>query len=144
MKLEDIQTQWELDCKIDRTELGEESLRIPQLHSKYFKIYSSERLTLKKLESDYKILYKQKHEYFNGNISEEELNENGWEPFQLKLLKSDIPLYMEADSDLIKIKQRIELQQEKLDFLDSVIKSLTNRGFQIKNAIDWMKFTQGA
>ena len=144
MKLEDIQTQWELDCKIDRTELGEESLRIPQLHSKYFKIYSSERLTLKKLESDYKILYKQKHEYFNGNISEEELNENGWEPFQLKLLKSDIPLYMEADSDLIKIKQRIELQQEKLDFLDSVIKSLTNRGYQIKNAIDWMKFTQGA
>jgi hypothetical protein len=144
MKLEDIQTQWELDCKIDRTELGEESLKIPQLHSKYFKIYSSERLTLKKLESDYKILYKQKYEYFNGNISEEELNENGWEPFQLKLLKSDIPLYMEADSDLIKIKQRIELQQEKLDFLDSIIKSLTNRGFQIKNAIDWMKFTQGA
>jgi len=143
MKLEDIQDHWETDSKIDRTELGEESLKIPQLHSKYYKMYSAERLTLKKLNSDYKILYKTKYEYYNGSLSQEELEENNWDPQQLKLLKSDIPVYIDADLDLIKIKQRIEIQEEKLNFLESIIKSLTNRGFNVKAAIDWVKFTQG-
>lgn len=143
MKLDDIQNLWESDCKIDRTELGEESLRIPQLHSKYFKIYSTERLTLKGLESQYKMLYKQKYEYYMGQLSEEELKENEWEPNQLKILKSDVPMYIEADKDTVLIKQKIQIQEEKLEFLESIIKSLTNRGFQIKAAIDWVKFTQG-
>ena len=143
MKLEDIQSHWDVDSKIDRTELGEESLKIPQLHSKYYKMYSVERLTLKKLNSDYKILYKTKYEYYNGSLSQEELEENNWDPQQLKLLKSDIPVYIDADLDLIKIKQRIEIQEEKLNFLESIIKSLTNRGFNVKAAIDWVKFTQG-
>lgn len=143
MKLEDIQLSWKQDSQIDRTELGEESLRIPQLHSKYFNLYSQERLALKKMQAEYKQLYKRKFELYTGTISEEELIEWGWEPFPLKILKADMGVYLEADEDLNKADLKMEMQKEKIDFLDSIIKSLTNRGFQIKNAIEWTKFQMG-
>lgn len=144
MKLEDIQQQWEEDAEIDRTELGEASLRIPKLHSKYFKIYSQERLLLKKYQADYKQLYRDKYQYYNGTLDEETLRERNWEPNPLKILRTDIPIHMEGDADLQLVQMKIDIQEEKIDFLESSIKSLTNRGFQIKAAIDWVKFQNGA
>ena len=144
MKLEDIQDEWTKDSNIDRSELGEESLKVPQLHSKYYKMYSQERMRLRQMESDYRILYREKYEYYNGTISEDDLNVNGWEPFMLKILKTDIPTYMESDPAVIAIKLKLSVQEEKVDFLESIIKSLPSRGYQIKAAIDWEKFKVGA
>lgn len=144
MKIDEIYSLWEKDSNIDRTELGEESLRIPQLHHKYFKIFSQERIVQRALENDYKEMLRLKHEYYQGILSEEELDERGWEPQQLKILRADIPLYIDADKDLQAIKAKIYFQQEKIDFLESVIKSLQNRGYQIKAAIEWTKFQMGA
>jgi len=144
MKLEEIQSMWEKDSSIDRTELGEESLRIPQLHAKYFKLFSEERLTLKKFETTYKKLHKSKFEYYNGTMSEEDLKENDLEPFQLKVLKSDIGVYLQSDNDLCDLELRMELQKEKVDFLESIIKNLPARGYQINAAIAWEKFKVGA
>lgn len=143
MKLEEIQSLWEEDSQIDRTELGEESLKISKLHNKYFKIFSNERLSLRKLEMDYKSLYKLKYQYYQGILSDEEYKELGWEPFQLKVLKQDIPVYIEGDADIININLRIGLQSEKVSYVESIIKSLANRGYQIKNVIEWEKFTNG-
>lgn len=144
MKLEDIQNLWEKDCDIDRTELGEESLKISQLHSKYFKLFSSERLLFKKLDKDYKDMYRTKFEYYNGVLSHDELKENGWEPFSLKVLKSDLHIYLDSDKDLMNFQLKLEMQKEKIDFLENIIKSLNSRGYQIKSAIDWEKFKVGA
>jgi len=143
MKLDDIQSMWQNDSKIDRTELGDESLRIPQLHSKYYNLYIEERVALKKYESVYKKLYKIKFEYYNGTISEEDLKVNGWEPFQLRILKSDTNIYMQADEELNDLEQRIELQKSKVEFVESIIKNLPARGYQIKAAVDWEKFKVG-
>jgi hypothetical protein len=144
MKIDELYSLWEKDCNIDRTELGEESLKIPQLHHKYFKLFSQERLVQRALENDLKEMLRAKHEYYQGTMSEEELNEKGWEPQQLRILRTDLPLYLESDKDLQSIKMKIHFQQEKIDFLESVIKSLQNRGFQIKAAIEWTKFQMGA
>jgi len=144
MKLEEIQNLWDNDSKIDRTELGEESLRIPQLHSKYFKIYSDERMILRALERSLSILKHKKYEYFNGTISQEALNSEGWEPNQLKILKSDIPLYIDSDSDIQKLQARIDMQNEKVELVESIIKNLPARGYQINAAISWEKFKVGA
>jgi hypothetical protein len=143
VKLEDIQTAWKEDSNIDRTELGEESLRIPQLHSKYFNMFSIERMTLKKIETDFKRMLRSKHEYYTGIISEEELKEYGWKPFPLKILRTDLNLYLESDPDIQQLQMRIEMQKEKVEFLESAIKSLTVRGYQIKSAIDWARFQTG-
>ena len=56
--LDDLFDLWAEDSKIDRTELGEEPIKIPQLHSKYYKLYSTERLKSVKLQEDLKILKK--------------------------------------------------------------------------------------
>lgn len=143
MKIEEIFNEWERDSSFDRTELGDESLRTPKLHHKYFKFFSNERLILRKLEADYKSLYKDKYEYYTGILDEVTLRQNGWEPFQLKILKTDVSTYMDADDDIIKISLRIGMQKEKIDALESIIRTITNRGFAIKNAIDWEKFKTG-
>jgi hypothetical protein len=144
MKLDEILDMWSTDCDVDRTELGEEALKIPKLHSKYLRHFSEERLLLRRLEAERKELVLLKNDYYRGVLSEEDLKSNGWEPFRLSVLKSDVPTYIEADQDVIKLNLRIAMQQEKVDTLESIIKSISNRGYLIKSAIDYEKFKVGA
>lgn len=143
-KLDELLDMWAKDSVIDRTELGDESIKIPQLHSKYFKMYSEERLRLKSMMQDYKVLYRVLVEYYNGTLSEEEMEEYGLEPNPLKILKNEINIHIEANKQIQQADWKIKLQEEKVDFLESIIKSLSTRGYQIKAAVDWVKFTQGA
>lgn len=143
MTLDELLENWKADAEIDRTELGNEAIKIPQLHSKYFKFYSTERLALRKLEEDAKILKKQKYEWFSGSMDYEDLTDLGWEPNPLKILRADIPQYIDADKDIVSINLKIAYQKEKVDFLDSAIRSLNTRGYNIRAAIDWEKFKMG-
>lgn len=144
MKIEEIFEHWNEDSQIDRTELGDESLKIPKLHHKYYQIYVNERMLLRKFEHELKQLKLEKYEFFSQGPNEE-TQAKGWKlPAKGIILKSDIPMYMDADSDIIQICLKIGLQQEKIEFLDSIIRSLNNRGYNIKSAIDWQKFTMGA
>lgn len=143
MKLEEIFEEWKKDSQIDRTELGEESLKIPKLHHKYHQVYSSEKLLLRKLEAEYKKLKLEKYEFLTQGPSEE-TREKGWElPAKGLILKADIPMYLEADTDLINLSLKIGYQQEKIELLESIIKSLGNRGYSIKTAVDWARFMMG-
>jgi len=134
---------WAEDSKIDRTELGEESIKIPQLHHKYYKMYSLERLNLVKLQEQMKMLKKDKIEYYTGTMAEEDLKERGWEPNPLRILKSDIPVHMEADKDFVDLNLKLAYNKEKVEFLEAVVKTLNLRSYQINNAINWEKFKVG-
>lgn len=143
MTIDEIVTLWNDDVNIDQTELSSESLKIPKLHNKYYQILINEKLLLKKLEIDFKKLKLEKYEFYTQGPNEE-TNKKGWElPAKGIILKSDIPLYMEADEDLCTIILKISYQQEKIECLESIIKSIMNRGYLIKNAIEWQKFTMG-
>jgi len=143
MKLEEIYVEWDKDSKIDTTELGEESIKIPSLHNKYFKVYTSEKLLLRKYEAELRQLKLDKYEFYTMGPNED--TPKDWKlPPRGMILKAEIPMYLEGDKDLIELSLKIGYQQEKIDLLESIIKSLTNRGFQIKAAIDWHKFTMGA
>lgn len=144
MKLDDIMDLWEADGRMDMTELSTESLKIPLLHHKYYKLFVQEGLLQKKYEQDYKSLYKLKYEYFMGVLDKVTLEERGWAPNPLKILKQDLSIYMESDSELQVISAKIDIQRQKVSFLESAIKTITNRGFLIKNAIDWERFKSGA
>lgn len=144
MKIEEILDLWEQDTKIDRTELGDAALDVPKLHHKYFKIFSNERLNLRKLESELKQLKLDKYEFLTQGPNEDN-KDKGWRlPAKGMILKGDLPMYLDADDDIINLSLRIGLQQEKVDLLDSIIKTIINRGFLIKSAIEWQKFTMGA
>jgi hypothetical protein len=144
MKLEEIYTEWDVDSDIDTTDLGNESIKIPKLHNKYYKLYTSEKLLLRKYEAEMKSLKLAKYEFYTQGPSSE-TKELGWEmPARGMILKQEMPMYMEGDKEIIALSLKIGLQQEKVELLESIIKSLVNRGFQIKSAIDWHKFTMGA
>ena len=143
MKFEEIQKLWSSDCEIDETELSQESVKIPQLHNKYLILFHDERLRLRTMRFDHSKLLKVKREYFSGRMDATELEAYDWEPFQYKLLKADIQEYIDADDDIIEGKKKISLQEEKVDYLEAIVKGLSNRGYLIKNAIDWKRFTEG-
>ena len=144
MKLEEIQELWNRDREIDIAELAIESVRIPQLHDKYLKIYIDERIKLKSLEFELSKMVRIKNDYYSGKMAQEDLEKLGWEPFLGKILKGEMHSYLEADEDVIRIKTKIVMMEEKINYLDSIVKMINNRGFQIKSAIDWIKFKSGS
>ena len=139
--LDDVQHEWTIDSRIDPELLDEESIKIPQLHSKYLKYLSDVKLLKIKKEMEYKVLLREKFEYYTGKADEEVYKEK---PFDLKILKQDLSLYMESDTDIQALLARINYYEEIMFFLDKVLHCLNNRGFQIKNSIDWQKFMQGS
>jgi hypothetical protein len=143
MNFEKIKEMAEKDLAIDDTELGNESTRIPQLHNKYLVIFHDERLVLRKAQSDYRTLRKDKWEYYTGKMSQERLTELGWQPFQSRILRNDLDVYMDSDSDLSALRVKIEYQEEKVDYLESVLKGISQRHWVIRNSIEWRKFTNG-
>lgn len=143
MTIDEILENWQVDVKIDKTELGDEALNIPKLHHKYYQIYVKEKLILRKQESEMKQLKLDKYEFFTQGPNEETKNK-GWKlPPKGMILKSDMPMYMDADEEIVNLSLKIGYQQEKIELLDSIIKTIINRGFLIKSAIDWIKFTSG-
>lgn len=143
MKFEEIFDEWKRDSEIDQTDLGNESLKIPKLHHKYYMMLLSERSSLRKLEAQMKQLKLSKYEFYSQGHTEE-TKKLGWElPPRGIILKADIPMYIEADRDIIDLSLKIGIQGEKVEFLDSIIKSLQTRNFLIKNAIDFLRWTNG-
>lgn len=143
MKLDDILLAWKEDAEIDSTELAQESVKIPLLHHKYMKMLMEEVLLLKKLTVDYKKLYRIKWEYYNGLLTDKQLKERGWEPILMKILKTEISIYLDSDDELTDIKLRMDYQEQKVKALEDIIKTIGNRNFTIKNSIDFMKFQHG-
>jgi hypothetical protein len=139
--LDDIKSQWVEDSKIDGDILDEESLKIPQLHSKYLNYLSDVKLLKIKKEQEYKTLIREKFEYYTGKAEPEVYQEK---PFDLKILKQDLALYMDSDPEIQLLQTRINYYEEIIYFLEKVLSCINNRGFQIKNSIDWQRFMQGS
>lgn len=143
MKLEEIHEHWAKDSKINTLDMAGESVNTPKLHGKYLQIMSAERMKLRQLREHKKELIRVKTDYYMGRLDREEMQQRGWEPFAMRLLKNDVPAYLDGDQDMIKVNLQIGVQEEKVEVLDSIIKTIANRGFQIKNYIDWKKFENG-
>ena len=141
MTLEELQEQADKDLKINDTELDLESLKTPQLHNQYMKHLTKYKLMLSRAETEYNIMKKEKWEYYTGKADASVYAEK---PFDLKILRTDIDKYLDSDIDLQKQKQKVDYLNTTVDFLDKTIRLISNRGFTIKNAIDWRKFTSGA
>lgn len=144
MTLDEIFGLWSEDSVINVSELGNAAIDIAKLHHKYYSILSKERLLLRKMEGESKSLRLEKFEFFVDGPTEEQI-EKGWKlPPKGRILKTDAKEYVDADNDVIALNLKIAYQQEKIDLLTDVIKTISNRGFQVKSAIDWEKFKVGS
>ena len=140
MNIDELYTEVERDIKIDDTELDLESIRTPQLHNKYLKLFTKHSLQYKKLQDDFKVLYRVKWEYYTGKASPKVYEEN---PFELKVLKTDIGIYLEADKDLQQLGQRMAYAKQIVEYLERILREINNRNWTIRNTIEWKKFLHG-
>ena len=141
MNLDKIQEMWQTDSVIDPDNLHDESLKIPQLHSKYYTLYNTISLLREKARTQYNKIRLERHNYYTGK-SEPEVYKK--DPFPYKVREKDaIQRYLEADEKLINIDLKVRYYDAILKFLEEIIKNVSNRTYQIKNAIEWNRFQAG-
>jgi len=140
MDLNELQNDVDRDLKIDDTELDLESIRTPQLHNKYLKLYTKYSLQLKKAQDDYKILYRSKWEYYTGKADPDVYRER---PFDLKILKADVAIYLDSDKEIQELGQKEAYIQAVVTYLEKILREINNRNWTIRNTIEWKKFIHG-
>ena len=141
MNLEQIQEMWEKDSKIDPDNLHDESLKIPQLHSKYYTLYNTITLLRERAREQYDKVRLERYNYYTGKATAEVYAE---EPFPYKVREKDaIQRHLEADDKMNKVDMKIKYYDTMLKFLEEIIRNISGRTYQIKNAIEWNKFQAG-
>ena len=140
MKLEDIMNEAEKFLQIDETNLAKESLETPKMYGKLLRIRTNESMLLQRYRFQLKKLYQDKRDYYLGRADPEVYKAK---PFDLKILKSEVDSYIEADDEIRDLTLKIEVQTEKLNYLDNVLKQVANRGFMIRNALEFQKMMNG-
>ena len=139
--LDDLQKMWEKDSEIDRDNLHEESLKIPALHAKYFDIYNKIYLLRKRAEQQRKNIRHERYEYFSGKADPDVYIKD---PFPKKIRDKDtMQKYLDADEKLSNTSLKIDYYDTMLVYIESILKTIQNRTYQIKNAIEFMRFNAG-
>ena len=140
MNLEELKLQVSQGLRVDDEHLDTESLKNQEIKAKYLEYKSKFELLLFKAKGDYKRLYREKWEYYGGKA---DAKIYASKPFDLKVLKTDLGVYISADEEIIDAENKIGYLETVVDYIKGVIKSIDNRGWDIKNAIEWKKFEAG-
>jgi len=140
MTLDELKAQVLLDLSVDNEHLDTESLKNQEIKAKYLDYKSRYELLLFKAKGDYKRLYREKWEYYGGKADAKIYISK---PFDLKVLKTDLSVYITSDDEVIDAENKIGYLETVVDYIKGVIKSVDNRGWDIKNSIEWKKFEAG-
>jgi len=141
MTLDELKQQVREDLKVDDEHLDTESLKNQEIKATYLDHKSRYELLLYRAKGDYKRLYREKWEYYGGKA---DAKIYASKPFDLKVLKTDLAVYITSDEEVIDAENKIGYLETVVDYIKGVIKSVDNRGWDIKNAIEWKKFEAGA
>ena len=143
MDIDNIMALWNDDSKVDRTDIAAAACDISALHSRYYNIYIREKIYLRKLEGDAKQLKLAKYEFYTQGHDETTREKNWKLPARGMVLKSEAQTYVDADQDVIDLNLKIGLQCEKVDFIESILKVVMNRGYALKTMLDFIRFQSG-
>lgn len=148
-KFDKLREEWTQDSAVDfqfknkqySTDLGQLALDIPFQHNKYLQHYTDISQIKTSLEFEIKKIIREKREYYSGEADARVYAEK---PFGSRIQTSEkMKTYLESDDDIIAVEAKIKYLEQMLYWLDQVMRQITNRGFQIKSAIDWEKFING-
>ena len=141
INLDKIQSTWQEDCKIDIDNMHEESIKVPQLHSKYHEILNNLILLRTKAQKIQKSVRHERYEYYSGKADPEVYEK---EPFPKKVRDKDALIrYMDADDRVSDANLKVEYYDVMINYTESILKQISNRTYQIKNSIEWHKFQAG-
>ena len=134
-KLSELNEMIDTDLKIDVNNLIEASTATSRLHSKYLALLSEYRLKAIECECRYDMALQERIRYYAGKDSSTKC--------QMILTSAEAKLYAEADKDIIALRILSESTVAVLDVIKRTLESLKQRGYDIKNIIDWKKFEAG-
>ena len=140
MTFDELQLLADKDLKLNDTELDLESLKTPQLHNKYSKFHNQYINLLKKAEQDRDVMIREKWEYYTGKAPPDVYQE---QPFDLKVLKTDVSMYLDSDKDVQELGQKEAYIQAIVTYLEKILREINNRNWTIRNTIEWKKFIHG-
>ena len=141
MNLEELKKEAYKDLPItDQEHLDQESFRNQEIKSKWLDYKTRFELLLVKNKGDYQKLYRAKWEYYGGKSDAKVYVAK---PFDLKVLKTDLTMYITSDDEVIELGAKIEYLKTVIKFTEGVIKSIDNRGWDVSHAIAWKKFEAG-
>ena len=140
MTLDELQSIVAKELRVNDVKLDSESLKNQELYAKYLEHKSRFELLSHKARADYKRVYKEKWEYYGGKS---DAKVYASKPFDLKVLKTDLHIYIESDKDIIEAQHKVAYLDTVIKYLDGVLKSINSRGWDIKNSIEWKKFEAG-
>ena len=148
-KFEKLREEWKEDSHIDfqfknkqySADLAQVALDIPFIHNKYLNHYTDISQIKTSLEFEIRKLVKEKREYYGGEADARIYAEK---PFGNSIKTSEkMKVYLESDDEIINLEAKIKFLDQMLYWLDQVMKQISNRGFQVKSAIEWEKFING-
>ena len=140
MNINELKEMCVKDTKIDITDLDGYSVSIPEMANKYHQLAYLEKNLLRYLRSEYKIIKLSRWKYYSGKADPKEYED---EPFDLKVLKNDMDLFLDGDVQVLTIKNKMEEQEEKIKLIEDTAKVIQNASFNISNTIKWKKFMAG-
>lgn len=147
LNLEDILEMWKEDSQIDELKLDDATIKIAKLHSKYLELISITKIRRKKRDLELKTLLKNKWLYYNGKLSQGEIDSFGWEydPFNglTKPLKGEMNYYYDSDKDIQNAEAGLELLKVTEDTLKEILDTIRWRHQSISNIIKWRSFEAG-
>lgn len=137
--------EWLDECEVDlaidyQGNLGEAAAGNYKNFTKWLKRAKHYSLEYKKL-----LLEKEKLNgflwiYYTGKAEPNVYKER---PLDTRFLKSEVKDAIAIDPDILKINAKIMILEEYVDTLDRILKSVKDRDWAIKNAIEWRKFESG-
>ena len=147
MNVEEILKMWQKDAVIDEMSLDESSRDSARLHGKYLEMLTISKLQFKRREQEFKTLLRDKWLYYNGKMSKQDMDERGWDydPFNgmTKPLKGEMDHYYDSDPHIQKAQAQLDYIQTTVDTLKEIMENIKWRHQNIKNMIEWRKFTSG-
>ena len=134
MNLETLNEMWAKDAPLDDEKLDNDSLSIPKLHAKYLRLHNNFVTLRDQAELDVKRTYRDRWEYYTGKSEK---------PFPVKLIKTDVAIYLEADQEYQKSVLKAKYLNQMVEAIKTILSAINNRSFHIKNAVEFAKFLKG-
>ena len=140
MKLEEIFEEIKNDSEIDMHRIDHESVKLPSMHSKYLTLRAKEKILLKSLNIQYASAYKDRWLFYAGKATPQQYKD---ENFDLKVMRGDVDIFIAADKTLKELKDKISVQETKVETIEDFLKAIMQRHWQLSNAIKWQQMMQG-
>lgn len=144
LTLDILRKEFEQDSVIDDLDLDKESLAISGKFARWLGRIANIGIHLDDLEHEYNVLYRDKYEYYFGTMTDERLKELGWKVHPKNILKTNMTMIIDADTDIITFKKKLTYYRTMKNYADSAAKQISARSYQIRDAIEFIKFKNGS